>query len=375
MISLIGSTGSIGRQALGVMEHLGIRPVALAAGRDAALLERQCRRYNPKLAVLDDEAAASGLRVRLADTPVRVEGGAEAVCAAAAHPDAAASLIAATGLAGLKPALAAVEAGRRVALANKESLVCAGALVMSRVRACKAELLPVDSELSAIFQCLQGVSKADVKRVILTASGGPFFGYGADALQKVTVAETLAHPTWKMGPKITVDCATLLNKGYEFWEALYFFGLTPDRITVAVHRESVVHSLIELTDGSLLAQLGTPDMRTAIQYALTYPGRKPCPAEPLDLFAKPLTFAPPDTEAFPCLALAIEAARHGGLAGAVLAGAGEAAVERFIAGTLTFTSIARCVEKALKHIPPGDPMSLDDILAADRAAREIVYGS
>jgi 1-deoxy-D-xylulose-5-phosphate reductoisomerase len=246
---------------------------------------------------------------------------------------------------------------------------------MGRARDCKAELLPVDSELSAIFQCLQGIGKDDVRRLILTASGGPFFGRAAGALQHITPAEALAHPNWNMGPKITVDCATLLNKGYEYWETLYFFDVSPDRIGIVVHRESVVHSLIELNDGSLLAQLGTADMRIPIQYALTYPERKPCPAVPLDLTARPLTFAPPDTEAFPCLALAIQAAKQGGLSGAVLAGAGEAAVDRFLAGTLSFPGIARCVEAALTQTPAGDPASLDDILAADQMARQLVYRS
>ena len=373
-ISLLGSTGSIGRQTLDVAAACGFSVAALTAHRSGALLEEQARRFQPELAVCVDPAAAADLKVRLADTPVRVASGPEGLLEAAALPSADTVVTAVVGVAGLEPTLAAIRAGKRIALANKETLVCAGELVMDQAEAHGAEIVPVDSEHSAIFQCLQGCrDQGEVRRLILTASGGPFFGWSREALAGVTPAQALKHPNWSMGAKITVDSATLMNKGLEYIEAMRLYRMPPEKISIVVHRESIVHSLVEYCDNAVLAQMGAPDMRLPIQYALTWPERTPGPAQPLDLLNCPsLTFQAPDYDAFPCLGLALEAARTGGTATAVLNGANEAAVALFLEEKLSFPGIAERVGLALERLPVVQKPSLEEILEADRAARALV---
>ena len=373
-ISLLGSTGSIGRQTLDVAAACGFSVAALTAHRSGALLEEQARRFQPELAVCVDPAAAADLKVRLADTQVRVASGPEGLLEAAALPSADTVVTAVVGVAGLEPTLAAIRAGKRIALANKETLVCAGELVMDQAEAHGAEIVPVDSEHSAIFQCLQGCrDRGEVRRLILTASGGPFFGWSREALAGVTTAQALKHPNWSMGAKITVDSATLMNKGLEYIEAMRLYWMPPEKISIVVHRESIVHSLVEYCDNAVLAQLGAPDMRLPIQYALTWPERTPGPAQPLDLLNCPsLTFQAPDYDVFPCLGLALGAARTGGTATAVLNGANEAAVALFLEEKLSFPGIAERVGLALERLPVVQKPSLEEILEADRAARALV---
>ena len=373
-ISLLGSTGSIGRQALEVIAAEDMAVAALTANRDVDRLEAQCRRFRPALAVMMDPAAASELRVRLADTPIRVAAGMDGLLEAAVLPQADTVLTAVVGIVGLRPTLAAVEAGKRIALANKETLVCGGELVMDGAARSGAEIVPVDSEHSALFQCLQGCrDRGEVRRLILTASGGPFWGWTAEQLAHVTVEQALAHPNWSMGAKISVDSATMMNKGLEFIEAMRLYRMPPEKISIVIHRESIIHSLVEYSDHAILAQLGAPDMRLPIQYALTWPRRSEGVAKPLDLLTcPPLTFHAPDCEAFPCLRLALEAARTGGTATAVLNGANEAAVGQFLTGKLSFAGIAQKVEEALAAIPAVQSPGLEEILAADEAARALV---
>ena len=371
-ISVLGCTGSIGRQALEVAEACGHRVAALALRGSVELAEQQARRFRPQLVAAADEGAAAQLRLRLADTPIRVAGGEQALLEAASLEGADTVVAAIVGVAGLKPTLAAVEAGKRVALANKEALVCAGELVMARAVQTGAEIVPVDSEHSAIFQCLQGCrDRGQVERLILTASGGPFFGRTRAELAQVTREQALRHPNWSMGAKITVDSATLMNKGLEVIEAMRLYAMPHERIQVVIHQQSIVHSLVEFVDGAVLAQLGTADMRLPIQYALTWPERTPGPAQALDLLAcPPLTFQPPDLEAFPCLALALECAGRGGTATAVLNGANEAAVALFLEGRIGFLDIPRLVAQALDRVEAkADGCGLDEIFEADRAAR------
>ena len=372
-ISLLGSTGSIGRQSLEVMAARGMTAAALTANRSVSLLEEQCRRFRPELAVLMDPAAAADLKVRLADTPVRVAAGAEGLEEAASLDSADTVLTAVMGMVGLKPTLAAIAAGKRIALANKETLVCAGELVMAAAEERGVDIVPVDSEHSAIFQCLQGCrDRGEVRRLILTASGGPFWGWSREQVAAATVEQALKHPNWSMGAKITVDSASMMNKGLEFIEAMRLYRLPPEKISIVIHRESIVHSLVEFHDGAILAQLGTPDMRLPIQYALTWPERTEGPATPLDLLAcPPLTFHAPDYEAFPCLPLALEAAKRGGVATAALNGANEAAVALFLAGEIPFGAIPERVAKALAAAPDLPHPTLEDILAADTAARRL----
>ena len=372
-ISLLGSTGSIGRQSLEVIAARGMTAAALTANRNVSLLEEQCRRFRPELAVLMDPAAAADLRVRLADTPVRVAAGAEGLEEAAALDSADTVLTAVMGMVGLRPTLAAIAAGKRIALANKETLVCAGELVMDAAEERGVDVVPVDSEHSAIFQCLQGCrDRGEVRRLILTASGGPFWGWSGERIAAATVEQALKHPNWSMGAKITVDSASMMNKGLEFIEAMRLYRLPPEQISIVIHRESIVHSLVEFHDGAILAQLGTPDMRLPIQYALTWPARTEGPAAPLDLLTcPPLTFHAPDWEAFPCLPLALEAAKRGGVATAALNGANEAAVALFLAGEIPFGAIPERVAKALAAAPDLPRPALEDILAADAAARRL----
>lgn len=374
-ISILGSTGSIGRQTLDVAEKLQIPVAALAALRNVELLEAQCRKFRPELAVLFDEAAAEELKRRLSDMNIKVAGGMEGLLAAAVLDSADTVVTAVSGMIGLRPTLAAIERGKRIALANKETLVCAGELVMREAQRRSAEIIPVDSEHSAIFQCLMGCrDRSEVRRLILTCSGGPFYGKTAAELQKVTRADALRHPNWKMGPKITVDCATLMNKGLEVIEAMRLYGLPLEQVTAVIHRQSIVHSLVEFRDGAVMAQLGTPDMRIPIGLALTYPKREENPAPPLDLLScPPLTFAAPDEEAFRCFHLARQAAKQGGTACAVLNGANEAAVGLFLQEKLGFPEIADAVEAALDAVPQCANMTLEAALDADRQARDIVF--
>ena len=373
-ISILGATGSIGRQTLDVAEQLGLRVAALTANSNAERLEAQARKFRPRLAVLTDEAAAKDLAVRLADTDIRVLGGPEALLEAAVCPEADTVVTAVVGMVGLKPTLAAIREKKRIALANKETLVCAGQLVMDAADTYGAEIVPVDSEHSAIFQCLQGCAdRREIKRLILTCSGGPFYGMTAEEVGKITRADALRHPNWTMGPKITVDCATLMNKGLEVIEAMRLYRLPLEQVSVVIHRQSIVHSLVEYRDGAVLAQLGTPDMRLPIRYAMTWPNRADSPAEPLDLLTcPPLTFAQPDRQVFPCLRLAEEAAEEGGTACAILNGANEEAVGLFLAEKIGFSDIPRLVAEARAAVAVQQAPSLEDILAADQAARQAV---
>ena len=371
---LLGSTGSIGVQALEVAQGAGYRVAALAAGSRVEPFEEQIRRYRPAAAAMFDEKAAADLKVRVRDLPVRITAGMEGLCELAALPEADMVLNAVVGMVGLLPTLAAVRAGHDVALANKETLVAGGALVMDAVARRGVKLLPVDSEHSAIFQCLQGRPPREraLKRLILTASGGPFFGKSAAELERVTVQDALRHPNWSMGAKITIDSATMRNKGLELIEARWLFDVDPKDIDIVVHRESVVHSLIEYTDHSVIAQLGVPDMRIPIQYALTWPERLPSPVPRLDLAAyQKLTFFAPDYETFPCMTYCREAITRGGLYPAAVNAANEEAVALFLTGRIGFAAIPRLVASALDlTLPAGD--TAEAVLEADRHVREIV---
>ncbi len=373
-ITVLGSTGSIGRQSLEVIAACGMEAVALAANSSVSRMEEQARQYRPRIAALADEKAAADLRVRLADTNVQVVGGLEGVLEAATISSADTSIAALVGMAGLRPTLASIREGKRVCLANKETLVCAGPLVLEEAKDYGAKIYPVDSEHSALFQCLEANrDRGEVKRLILTCSGGPFYGKKREELADITVEDALRHPNWSMGAKITVDSATLMNKGLEVIEAMHLYRMPAEKISVVVHRESIIHSLVEYCDNAMIAQLGAPDMRLPIQYALTYPKRIPGPSTPLDLWnCGPLTFGAPDLEAFPCLALALEAAKTGGTAGAILNGANEAAVGRFLEGKIGFLDIPARVEKALSQLPVVQNPTMRDILDADAAAREAV---
>ena len=375
VLSILGSTGSIGTQTLDVAAQCGFRVAAITANRSVDRLEAQARRFRPELVVACDPAAAAELKVRLSDTGIRVASGMDGLLEAAVLPAADTVVTAVVGMIGLRPTLAAIEARKRIALANKETLVCAGELVMERARQTGAEIVPVDSEHSAIFQCLQGsASHGEVKRLILTASGGPFFGRTREQLRHVTRTDALKHPNWSMGAKITVDSATLMNKGLEFIEAMRLYRMPPEKIQIVVHRQSIIHSMVEYCDNAILAQLGTADMRLPIQYALTWPERTPAAATELDLFSCPsLTFERPDPDAFRCLALAMECARKPGTACAILNGANEAAVELFLQDKIGFLDIADLVEYALQSVPAQQTAALEDVLEADRAAREAVY--
>ena len=372
-ISLLGSTGSIGRQSLEVIAACGMTVAALTANRDVDRMEEQCRQFKPRLAVMMDPVAAADLKTRLADTGIRVASGPEGLVEAATLAEADTVLTAVVGMVGLVPTLAAVRQGKRIALANKETLVCAGELVMDGADQYGAEIVPVDSEHSAIFQCLQGSQdRGEVKRLILTASGGPFWGWDKERIASATVEQALNHPNWSMGTKITVDSATLMNKGLEFIEAMRLYRMPPEKIAIVVHRESIIHSMVEYCDNAVLAQMGVPDMRLPIQYALTWPARTQAVAKPLDLLTcPPLTFHAPDYDAFPCLSLALEAAKTGGTATAVLNGANEAAVGLFLAGKIPFGDIAKRVERALAGVPVVQAPTLEDVLAADMAARAL----
>lgn len=372
-IAILGSTGSIGTQTVDILPSIDAEVVALTTNRRINLLEEQARALHPKMVCAFDEAAARDLKVKLADTDIRVLSGMDGLTACAAESDADIVVTAVVGMVGLLPTLAAIDAGKDIALANKETLVCAGELVMRAAREKDVKILPVDSEHSAIFQCAQAAHGNPLAKIILTASGGPFFGKTAAEMRSVTREQALAHPNWSMGAKITIDSATMMNKGLELIEAMWLYDMPPEDIEIVIHRESIVHSAVEFADGAMIAQLGLPDMRLPIQYALTYPARVPCKVPRLSLAeAAKLTFYAPDYEAFPALNLARQAAARKGDRGAVLNGANEAAVGLFLEGRIGFTEIAERVAQALDAIAYRSSVTLDDVLAADRAAREIV---
>ena len=374
-VSILGSTGSIGRQSLDIISRLPqVKVAALTAGASVERMAQQCRQFQPELAVMATEEAANALAREIADLPIRVSWGEAGLIEAAQIPKADCVITAVVGMVGLKPTLAAIRAKKRIGLANKETLVCAGELVMAEAKRYGAEIIPVDSEHSAIFQCLMGCKdKKEIKRLILTCSGGPFFGMIRQQLQQVTKADALKHPNWKMGAKITIDCATLRNKGLEVIEAMRLYQVPLEQVDVVIHRQSIVHSMVEFTDGAVMAQMGTPDMRLPIQLALTYPQRLPCPVEGLDLLScGSLSFAAPDLENFPCLALAYQCAAKGGTACPAMNGANEEAVAMFLADEIGFYDIYRLVSQAVEQVPFIPNPTLEEILEADRLAREAV---
>lgn len=373
-IALLGSTGSIGVQALDVVRKHGFTVTALSANKNISLLEQQAREFHPRYIAVTDRSAFETLKGKLSDTDIVLLYGLDGLCETASLEDTDIVLNALVGMIGIRPTLAAIEAGKDIALANKETLVVGGELVLSAAKRKNVRILPVDSEHSAIFQCINGFDgKNKIHKVILTASGGPFFGRSKRELEKITMADALKHPNWSMGPKITVDSATLMNKGLELIEAMWLFDISPDQIEIIVHRESIIHSLVEFADHSVLAQLGVPDMKIPIQYALTYPQRLPCDVKRLSLtdYGK-LTFAKPDMETFGCLQSAIKAAKRGGLTPCVLNGANEMAVELFLREKISFVQIAQLVQSAVEQIQMGSECTLEAILEADRVAREYV---
>lgn len=373
-VSILGSTGSIGRQSLDIIDNLDIPVCALTAGTNVDRMAQQCRKYRPQLAVMATVEAAQQLRDAISDLPTQIAWGESGLIRAATMEEADCVITAVVGMVGLKPTLAAIRAGKRIGLANKETLVCAGELVMDEAKTHGAEIIPVDSEHSAIFQCLMGVNnKKEIKRLILTCSGGPFFGKTPDELGTVTKSDALRHPNWKMGAKITIDCATLMNKGLEVIEAMRLYDLPLEQVDVVIHRQSIVHSLVEFTDGAVMAQLGSPDMRLPIQLAMTYPARLPCPVAPLDLTeCGDLSFSKPDMEAFPCLALARACAEAGGTACPAMNGANEEAVAMFLNDEIGFYDIYRLVKMAVDAVPFVKNPTLEQILEADRLARRAV---
>ena len=373
-ISILGSTGSIGRQTLDIIDNLGLPVAALTAGSNAARMADQCRKYRPKLAVMSTEASAEELKAMISDLPTEVMWGEDGLIAAATIPEADCIITAVVGMVGLKPTLAAIRARKRIGLANKETLVCAGQLVMAEAKKYNAEIIPVDSEHSAIFQCLMGCNdRREVKRILLTCSGGPFYGKTREELGVVTKADALKHPNWKMGAKITIDCATLMNKGLEVIEAMRLYDLPLEQVDVLIHRQSIVHSMVEFTDGAVMAQLGAPDMRLPIQLAMTYPERSATPVDFLDLTTcGALTFSHPDMAAFPCLKLARDCAAKGGTACPAMNGANEEAVALFLNDQIGFYDIYDLVSRAVEVVPFVAEPTLDEILEADRLAREAV---
>ena len=374
-IAILGSTGSIGTQTVDILPSIDAEVVALTTNRRINLLEEQARALHPKMVCAMDENAAKALKIKLADTDITVLTGMDGLIACAAESGADIVVTAVVGMVGLLPTMAAIKAGKDIALANKETLVCAGGLVMSAAKQYGVRILPVDSEHSAIFQCVQAANGNPIDKILLTASGGPFFGKKIEEMRGMTREQALAHPNWSMGAKITIDSATMMNKGLELIEAMWLYDLPPEDIEIVVHRESIVHSAVEFADGAVIAQLGLPDMRLPIQLALTWPQRVPCkePRMSLAEVAK-LTFYAPDYEAFPALNLAKHAASLKGDRGAVLNGANEAAVGLFLNDKIGFTDIAERVAYALDTIPYKKDITLDDVLAADKAAREIVLG-
>ena len=373
-VSILGSTGSIGRQSLDVVKHLGVKVSALTAGTNVDRMAEQCREFMPQLAVMATAEAALKLKERIHDLPIQIAWGEDGLIEAATMPQADCIITAIVGMLGLKPTLAAIRAKKRIGLANKETLVCAGELVMAEAQKYGAEIIPVDSEHSAIFQCL--MPKLDcrpVKRLILTCSGGPFYGMEKSQLQNVTKEDALRHPNWKMGPKITIDCATLMNKGLEVIEAMRLYNLPAEKVDVVIHRQSIVHSMVEFCDGAVMAQMGAPDMRLPIQLSMTYPERLDSPADSLNLLqCPPLTFAAPDLDAFPCLKLAISCAQKGGNSCAVMNGANEEAVALYLEDKIGFYDIYSLVSHAVNTVSFVSNPTLEQILEADALARRAV---
>lgn len=375
-VVVLGSTGSVGRQALDVCHRFGVRVDALTGGKNTAELEKQIRRFNPRVCAMADADAARDLAVRVQDMRTKIYAGDAGILRVIDETDAKTAVNSILGLAGLAPTLAAAGRGMRIATANKESIVAAGNLVDVAVKAGGAELIPVDSEHSAIFQCLHCGTHGEVKRLLLTASGGPFFGYTKEQLEAVTLADALKHPTWKMGAKITVDSASLMNKGLEVIEAVRLFGVKPEQVTVVVHRESIIHSAVEYIDNAVIAELSHPDMRECVQYALTYPARLPAVIEPLDLFSVgTLTFRRPDPETFPLLGLAYRAIETGGLMPAVLSSANEVAVSLFLDDKIRFCEIAETVAAAMDGFANKSDFTVEDVFCADREARARVLAA
>ena len=375
-VSILGSTGSIGRQSLDIIDNLNIPVAALTAGTSVERMAQQCRKYLPRLAVMATQEAAEQLQKEIADLPIRIAWGEEGLIEAATIPEADCVITAVVGMVGLKPTLAAIREKKRIGLANKETLVCAGELVMAEAKKYGVEIIPVDSEHSAIFQCLMGSrDPSQIKRIILTCSGGPFFGMTKQQLTAVTKADALKHPNWKMGAKITIDCATLMNKGLEVIEAMRLYDLPLEQVDVVIHRQSIVHSLVEFVDGAVMAQLGSPDMRLPIQLAMTYPDRAVCPVDALDLTkCASLSFCEPDMESFPCLALARQCAKAGGTACPTMNGANEEAVAMFLRDEIGFYDIYERVSCAVDTVPFVADPTLEQILEADRLARMAVSG-
>ena len=375
-ITILGSTGSIGRQSLDVIRRMPVRVSALTAGTSVELMAQQCREFRPELAVMSTQEAAEKLQQAISDLPIRISWGEEGLIEAATLESCDCVITAVVGMLGLKPTLAAIRAGKRIGLANKETLVCAGEIVMAEAEKYGVEIVPVDSEHSAIFQCLMGVGgNQEISLLILTCSGGPFYGMNREQLANVTKADALKHPNWKMGAKITIDCATLMNKGLEVIEAMRLYRVPLEQVDVLIHRQSIVHSMVETVDGAVMAQMGTPDMRLPIQLALTYPERTVCPVDRLDLTTcGALSFSKPDMETFPCLALARACAAAGGTACPVMNGANEAAVARFLNDEIGFYDIYNLVKQAVDTVPFVQNPSLDQILLADSMARACVTG-
>ncbi|MBR0162149.1 MAG: 1-deoxy-D-xylulose-5-phosphate reductoisomerase [Oscillospiraceae bacterium] len=382
-VSILGSTGSIGRQTAAVAEHLGLRVAALTANRQTELLEQQARRFHPEFVAVYEESAANALKIALADTDVRVGSGMTGLLEAATLSSTDCVVTAVSGAVGLKPTLSAIREQKRIALANKETLVCAGEIVMREAEACGAEIIPVDSEHSAIFQCLSGRGEdpyrtgsrnPELKKILLTCSGGPFRGRQRSELHDITPAQAVRHPRWNMGAKISVDSATLMNKGLEFIEAMRLFAVDPDDITVLVHPQSVIHSMVELVDGTVIAQLGVPDMGLPIQYALTWPQRMPSMFDRLDFTSLgAMTFEAPDLVNFPCLQLAQDCARKGGTFGCVMNAANEEAVHLFLKEKLGFNQIYDVTAETVEALGADNADTLDVILDADSAARHFVH--
>lgn len=373
-LSILGSTGSIGTQTLDVARKQGYKITCLTADKSVDKIETQIREFSPEFAVMNDEKAAKDLKIRVADTDTKVLSGKDGIILAATHENTDTVLNSFVGMAGLIPTLAAINAEKTIALANKETLVAGGDLVMKTAEEKGVDMLPVDSEHSAIFQCLQGKAPNNaLKKIILTASGGPFFGYDREKLKSVKAADALKHPNWDMGKKITIDCATMMNKGFELIEAVHLFKVKPENVDVLVHRESIVHSMVEYSDNSVIAQLGVPDMRIPIQYALTYPNRYPSPVKTLDL-AKlhTLSFYEPDTDAFGCLKVCKEAISKGGLAPTAVNAANEVAVNLFLQDKIGFSDIEEIANNALNNQRKIEYNTVDEILEADTLAREAV---
>lgn len=374
-LTILGSTGSIGTQALDVVRCMGkVKINALTAHSRTDVMENQIRQFSPDFVVMTDERSAADLKTRIADTSCRVLTGSDALVEAASCEKSDTVLNSIVGIAGLVPTMAAIKAKKRIALANKETLVAAGKLVMQSASDNNVPILPVDSEHSAIFQCLQGVPEGSLKRILLTASGGPFRGKTADEMKQVTPQQALNHPNWSMGAKITIDSATMMNKGLELIEAVHLFNVKPSQVQIVVHPQSVIHSMIELTDNSVLAQMGVPDMRIPIQYALTYPERIPCPVEQLDLFSYgTISFFPPDFANFKCLDMAYKAINAGGLHPCVMNGANEAAVSLFLNNKIPFTAIGELVSAAMDNLQDKQDYTIDHVLEADKTARQFVF--